>query len=244
MLKEFSTMRSIRIRSCSFALAVGVASVSGVASADFLTEAAFPLNTGRIWHNLRDSTTPEDEEVLPGPLQLINGVATTVVDIRSMGSPIGTENVTNDAFGFQVHRVTDQTVTSTFSPPIQFLSTSFDVGTVVTSSGNATYAGFGTFPYSTTTTVTGIETTTVPYGTFDAVVIDQLITIASTSATARFYLVPHIGPVRVVSDVFNQLGEFTSSELTALTVPEPGALQGLLPAVAFLGCLSRRQRRE
>ena len=79
-----------------------------------------------------------------------------------------------------------------------------------------------------------IASTTVPFGTFDAVVIDQSISIGPASTTLRFFLVNHIGPLKFVEDLLGQNGASVTVEMVALTVPEPSLIVAMAFGAVFL----------
>lgn len=237
-----SILKDRPVRSISLIVAILVhCLVAGAAHAMFLAETYFPLEPGRARTYLRDGATLVTETILPGT-EAVNGVATRVNEVLGGIASPGRENLTNDGMGVQFHRRIEPSATFTFSPPWQVLPPVFEIGLPIVTQGTASISGLGVFPYTLTSTVTSAAEVTVPAGTFDALALDTTLTLGGVTATTRLYLVEHIGPTRVVNDVFGQLGAPVTDDLVSVTLPEPAPTQVLLPALIAMAWAHRRAR--
>ena len=108
------------------------------------------------------------------------------------------------------------------------------------SQGDLAISGVGTVAYTTTATATGPVAVTVPFGTFDAILLEITLNAEGISETDRVWLAPNIGPVKWVLDVF---GEPETRELVSTNVPEPSSLHLLALGVVSL-CAGRARRRS
>ena len=194
----------------------------------------FPLSEGQTWEYLENGTVTVLKEVLVG-LEDVNGVDTFVLETNGGEVGFGQERYTNDALGLRFHRASDAGGAGTFVPPVVVLGDSFTAGQTFGSTGNVVVGGGFMLPYSSSTTVVGPATITVPAGTFDTTVIEVTITIGGLPTTDRLYLADGIGVVRGEANIFTPGG---ITELVA--VPEPAMLPAILPALALLAVVSRR----
>jgi hypothetical protein len=229
-----------RIAQTILTVAVAQPGFSAVASADFLAETYYPIPPGRSWEYLEDGVDLSTETVLAGT-QLVGGVETRVIQTTGGVGDGFFANQTNDGLGLRLHREFDSELSISYSPPIGLLLPVFELDVPLVTQGIATIPTVGTFAVTTTTVVSGPVPITVPFGTFQALVLESRISLAGISETDRHYMVEHIGPVRIVYDVLGELGPPIIADLLSLTVPEPGLLQGLVPSLAIIAYLARRK---
>ena len=147
----------------------------------------YPIQPGNSWTYNNSATGIYTVSVLSGTVP-VNGIATSVLqDSDGLQSYI-----TNDQNGIRLHRQYEPSVwidglgyasfDVIYSSPMIMVDVETTVGASIFSSGSAitTVSGLGTFylTYSLTSTIEGLETLTVPAGTYQAVKITQTITIA------------------------------------------------------------------
>jgi hypothetical protein len=141
-----------------------------------------PLTDGNFWtysvvgdYGAYDTTV----KVLQGATS-INGVQTKA--LKTLGGPFngGVEYWTNDAEGIRVHRayLPDSEAgpgSVTFNPPMVLANTEMGIHEFVNSNGKAVFSFryYGTFilDYESTNKVAGIETISVPAGTYQTIVL-------------------------------------------------------------------------
>ncbi len=152
---------------------------AGVVFGETTTE-YFPLGDGNTWTYRvtgYEGIYNETITVLPGTA-MINGVATKVVKIT--GSPYGDafEYWTNDIHGIRVHAAhIPGEGWLYFEPPMVSANRTMNIGETVYSSGKARFVFdlYGTFflDYESHTTVTGMDTVTVPAGSYETIKISS-----------------------------------------------------------------------
>jgi hypothetical protein len=210
--------------------------VSGSAVAQLLTATHFPLVEGQAWEYVENGTVTVTKDVLLG-LEDVEGVETFVIE--TLGGEVGfaQERFTNDALGLRFHRASDAGGAGTFVPPVEILPDEFAAGQIFSSSGNVVVGGGFMIPYSSSTTVVGPSTITVPAGTFDTIVVEVTLLINGMPSTDRLYLAEGVGVVRGEANIE------TPGGITELVeVPEPELAQILPPAFAFLGLVTGKRR--
>jgi hypothetical protein len=209
------------------------------ASATFIAADYFPLASGNSWEYVENGGVTSTDTVLSGT-QNVGGVDTFVLQTAGGAFPGASNNLTNDSDGLRIHGFSDGTDTATLAPPGLFLQADFEVGVAMNSQGDLTIPGAGTFAYTVTATATGPGPVTVPWGTFDAIMLETTLSAAGITETDRVWLVEDLGPVKWVEDVF---GSPLTRELVNTSVPEPGTILPLALGLASL-CASRRRRRS
>jgi hypothetical protein len=221
------------------------------ASAQFLATDYAPLQFGAEWTYLEDGVSTLTQRVLDD-LEIVNGVPTFVILDVGGEFPGSTLNLTNDSNGLRSHKVFAPgsgdipNATMIFIPPMTMLHAVVDAGNVINSAGavNVTFEGFGTFglSYTATSNVIGLETVTVPLGTFDALRVDGSLRMFGDilgqpfdeSSSGSDWYGFGVGPVRSTSD-----GGL--SELVHTNVPEPSAALLGLSALGTLALLARQR---
>jgi len=217
-------------------LAFGFA-LPGLASAQYSTATHFPLAEGMSWEYIENGTVTVFKDVLVG-LENVNGVDTFVIETNGGEVGFGQERFTNDAAGLEFHRASDAGGSGTFVPPAVLLPDQLIVGQSIQSSGQVEIAPGFSFLYSTSSTVIGPATITVPAGTFDTVLVEVTISINGMPTTDRLYLADGVGVVRGEANIFSGGGV---TELVA--VPEAGFVPALASSLALVGALGRRKSR-
>ncbi len=232
----------IRTSAAAIALMLGNA---GPASAGFIVGDYLPLEVGFFWEALQNGTTTITTEV-------VRTEGTTFVLQDTGGEFSGsTQNLTNDANGLRLHQLfisdpVDPDITAIFTPALTLSNAEVDAGDVLNFSGGVSFSveGFGTFglDYSATSNVIGLETVTVPFGTFDALRIDSSFTISGTidgmfiseTSSGTDWLGFRTGFVKSISD-----GD--TFELVNTNVPEPSTLLLFASGLAGLALQGRRR---
>ena len=191
---------------------------------NFLAQDLFPLEPFTAWTYLVDNSVLETLTVLGGTRN-VNGFNTIGV-ADSLGA---IDYFTNDNDGVKRHLFVDTVGdTVTLIPPAKLLNARPAIGDVINNSGTAQFniAGIGilSVPYTYTSTVVGIESVTVPFGTFSALRVDTQLTISGTSngffintvSNANDWFVEGVGIVR---EVDRTDGVTTTSELQSIMLP-------------------------
>ena len=208
----------------------------GLASANLMAQDYFPLAEGNFWQYVEAGNVTSTDTVLLGTVN-IGGIDTLVLETVGGDGDADINNLTNDLNGLRIHRVGEPGFSLTFSPPVILLNADFALGVPVNSQGNVTVTGIGTLGYTATSTPSGPVPVTVPFGTFDAVLLDTTLTVDGVTETDRVWLAEGIGPVKYIYDVF---GEAITRDLVATNVPEP-AISYLL-ALGLAGLVARSVR--
>lgn len=176
-------------------------------------------------------------------LEDANGAETLVHE--TLGGEVGfaQPRSTNDALGLRSHRASDGGGGGTFVPPAVLLPDQFMTGQSLGSSGNVVVGGGGggrfMIPYSSTTTVIGSATITVPAGTFDLVVVEFTLTLNGMPTTDRLHLADGVGVVRGEANI-----ETPGGVTERVTVPEPGTAQAVRVGGLLLAGVGRKIRRR
>jgi hypothetical protein len=169
----------------------------------------FPSMPGTMWRYAQTGGAEFTTRVLDKLIR-VNGTPTAVFE----DSPSGARAFyTADAAGLLLHRLFQRdvfipglgrvNVTLTFDPPVQWAEALTDIGRTASSNGVVEAAvGSRRVPlvYSASFTVEGLDTVTVPAGTFDVVRIQGTLTIEGESLEFSFDLARGIGVVRAVAD--------------------------------------------
>ena len=221
------------------------------ASALFLAIDYAPLQFGNEWTYLENGVSTLTQRVLDD-LEVVNGIPTFVIldlDGEFSGSTV---NLTNDSNGLRMHKLflpgsgDPPNSTAIFIPPLTLLNAVVDAGNVINSAGavNLTFEGFGTFglSYTATANVIGLETVTVPLGTFDALRVDSSLRLFGDIFNQPFdefssgtdWYGFGVGPVKSTSD-----GDV--SELVHTNVPEPSAALLALFGLGTVALLARQR---
>ncbi|MFK8027568.1 MAG: choice-of-anchor Q domain-containing protein, partial [Gammaproteobacteria bacterium] len=166
----------------------------------------FPLTHFNNNHYL-DSGLNQYSTFVSDDTKTIGGVQAT----EFLRTGIGPLYFTNNQSGLFLHQELDQVNDSiTYSPPAKVLNSVPAFGDFVSTNGIATIrtAELGTFtvPYSYQSRVVGIESITVPAGTFDALIVDVNSSVSGFSGGFQielieditYWLVEGIGVVRQV----------------------------------------------
>jgi hypothetical protein len=190
----------------------------------------FPLPTGATWTyslSFSDGSPPTAEtRTYAGAAAVFPGVQEVVRD------QAGNERYfTNDELGLRLHGMRTEypsgDVVDQYSGPWILLPADATVGMPVQSLGQISIAiegsSFGTvLNYSATATLVGIETVTVPAGTFTDVLhirLDVLTQPGAAPETQDIWLAKGIGPVREVRSDWRP-GPTRTWELTGYDVPD------------------------
>jgi hypothetical protein len=218
------------------ALAIAAFVWSPSAASALAAEDYFPIAPGNTWTYDVDGAT-EVETVL-SETGFENGVVTSI--IGTMGRELDARTEwTNDGSGLFQHAQSDFEFRGLFNPAYKFLNADFMIGDVVVNSGNltGTLVGFPsqTFPFSGNSRVLRQESVTVPFGTFDAVVVEATLTAVGETEVDTLWLVDGIGLVKAE---YRFQGIVSTSELVLTNVPEPSAGALGLGALATLGGLN------
>jgi len=168
---------------------------AGISGAAVNMTGYLPLATGNSWtYQVQGFSMTITNTVLSGTLN-INGVDTKIVQ-SSQGIR---EYFTNDGNGIRKHRnfypaglPFPEAVTMTFVPPFSYANAQWDIGNQVSTTGRVDVfvEGYGqvALNFQGTSTFEGLETVSVPAGTFPAI---RLRAIAQTWGTIEgeyFYL--------------------------------------------------------
>ena len=190
----------------------------------------FPLHSGNQWtySHVEGGGATEISTVLEGTFT-VNGVPTVAVQSDSGNI----RYYTNDSQGLRLHRIDvydpdfDVTDPVTFIPPMRLAGTTLTVGETVTTNGTATFelVGIGVFPlnYSSTSEIEGLESVTVPLGSFDTVRAKRTFNLSGTiggepfdeTEVDTYWLAKYIGPVR---ETYTFDGATDTYELTAVSI--------------------------
>lgn len=221
----------ISLRNPSGNFGLGGANTSNVTidDNDFenLTE-YFPSAYGDVWSYRRVEDGAETQIAVLAQNVDVNGVMASVFENSADGSQ---EYYSLDANGLRLHRLFTPKVpieglgrvdlTFTFNPPITFANLISEVGQTFSSSGTARTnplrrIGVFEFPYNASFVFAGIETISVPAGSYDVLRLQGSISLAGESPTVfEMALAKNIGRVRWISDY---LGVSETLEMTATTV--------------------------
>ncbi len=167
----------------------------------------FPLIPGTTFNYLVNSSFQETETVLPQ--SAFNGVQ--AFGVRDNEGDI--EYYTNDVNGLLDYGSFDTVdgQISTVSPPVKFLEAQPLIGEVINQTGTFTLFDpiNGSFPldYTFSSTVQGLETITVPLGTYEALKVDLFIEVSgfingvfvTSTQTSSSWLALGIGEIRAVT---------------------------------------------
>lgn len=139
----------------------------------------YPLKTGNKWTYQVNGGASVTQRVLTGTAT-INGIPTK----RILDKEGDIAFVTNDRYGYRLHRLKMGADYVTFSPPIKYTAPQIRIGDVQSSSGTARMylKGYGTFDfnYRMTSRVVSMDVVSVPLGTFPAVKLRQNLRIWGT----------------------------------------------------------------
>ena len=212
----------------------------------------FPLNGYTGWSYLIDTDHNETRTVQTNPVQ-IQGIDTYAIS----NSSNAVRYYTNDNDGLRLHQFTDMFGDSlTFNSPAKILNAQPNIldainnggsGDPITNSGTVSISIQGTpsspavtytLPYTYTSTIEGIESITVPYGTVNALRIDTQLTINgilqngsvpnpnfddepfNVDLVASLWLENNIGEIKKSDiDLANPISTLITSELTTFTPP-------------------------
>lgn len=208
----------------------------------------YVVNAGDSWlfevtanGDVRDAVS-----VIPADTTLINGVATTAVEF-SDGSRFF---VTVDAQGVKIHRIVQPSavelqpgvfvdVIITLAPPADIVGPVVDAGATVSNSGTATVdLGLGppdTVSYDSQSTFVGIESITVPAGTFsDTMRVTPSLTLSGTLGGQPFsqvlsfeqWAARSLGLIKIIQDVDGlvQTNDLVSANRIPSSVPLASSL--------------------
>jgi len=190
---------------------IAIVIISGNAWASFDIEPYFPLSSGDSWSYIVDDFSPSVATVTEGTT-IINGVSTK--EVQFTDGFIG--YYTNDASGIQLHRQFEPGVfilgvgtvdlTVTFIPPIKIADAETDIGQIVNSSGiartnNLPELGVLDLPYSSSFTVEGFESITVPGGDFTVVQLLGTLTADGELVSSILYLARKIGIIKTTETI-------------------------------------------
>ena len=193
----------------------------------------FPLIPGTTFNYLVDTSIQETETVLPQ--SSFNGVQAFGVEDNEGDI----EYFTNDANGLQDYGSLDTVdgQIGTVSPPVKFLEAQPVIGQVINQTGTFTLTdpSAGAFPldYAFSSTVQGLETITVPLGTFETLKVDLFLQVSgfingvfvTLTETSSSWLASGIGEIRSVTtlDGVTETRELVSVlDPPAITSPADG----------------------
>jgi len=178
------------------------------------TSEYFPLDDWNAW-NYRVTgpygTYNQTVTVLPGTTT-INGVATKAVKSTAGPDGEGIDYWTNDLNGVRVHAgYAPGMGWLYFEPPMVNANRTMNLGDTVYSRGKARFVlvGYGThiIDYESTTTIEGMETVTVPAGSYETVMVNHTVRIYGylvgqwfeDRSTSTVWLAKYIGDVKSIS---------------------------------------------
>jgi hypothetical protein len=190
------------------------------AHAAFKTEDYFPINRNpNFTYQINGGPTTNVITVQPGTT-LVNSIPTKRVNYSLDGS---SEYYSNDTSGLFLHRVygPDPDVgylNATFSPPAKLAEADMNVGQTISDNTSVTLdTGIGPFSFnlSSSTQINAVEQVTVPLGTYTALKITVTYTLSGTifetpvseTTQNRYWLVEHLGPVKIEDLITGDLSE-------------------------------------
>jgi len=237
-------MRRICLGSLIWWLMLPWGYVTGETVADYL-----PLNSGNSWtYSVTGpyGTYTETVTVLPGTTE-INGVPTKAIKFSGGLDDQTIEYWTNDQLGIRLHGgyvpYSDAGPgTLTFEPPIVYASRTMNIGEPVFSGGNVrlVFDNYGTFilNYESSSTLEGVETVTVPMGTYETVKIRDSDRIYGSilgepyedASSGSTWFVKYIGEVKETDE------DDSGTEVYVLisTNVKPGPTAPVLPFLQLL----------
>jgi YVTN family beta-propeller protein len=193
---------------CTFVVTDNVKATATFRKNHFVASDYFPLTPGTVWQYRNDTGKEVAQRVLDKKIK-VEGVETTVVS-----NPYSRVDnyFTSTAQGIFLHAQSQKgvfisgigltNVFATFLPPIKMSDAEAGIGTVWTTTGTAKLkAG----PWMTNTTfnaqftLSDLDQTTVPAGTFETLRLDGTITLSGYTIGESFFMTKNLGPVKDIS---------------------------------------------
>lgn len=202
-IQPYRILAGLLLATISLCIANQAASQSNVASE------YYPLDAGNYWtfqFDNRPEGTTDTTTVLPSTVS-VDGVPTKVLQYEG-GSK---EYYTSDETGIRLHQyVASPDPVTRLDPPAVIANGTVNIPEVIFSDGLIVFEGLNINDYDafydTISEVLGLETVTVPFGTFEAVKVKFTFTISAfiipTSQNidivteSTYWLVHQLGPVK------------------------------------------------
>ena len=232
---------------------------------EFDTALYFPIEPGEYSMFLLDDIVFVTSTVLDR-VEVVNGVTTQVIEDAGGVLDGQRRNATNDIFGARTHRLFtpdlffpgfgffDRTIT--LIPPLKRFDQFFELGETNPSNGTAMIefsdGSSSTANYNASTRVVGPERIDVPFGTFDSIAFQEVLTLSDSTGSATVtvvsWRVPGLGKLRVetTEQSGGVIGPTSVAVLTTTNrefVPEPSLETLQLSAFTMIGItLSLRKK--
>ncbi len=189
-----------------------------VCVANYSSESLFPLIPTSSYSYTNGTIITRTESIQEQ--STFNNVVVTGVEDNE-GDVEYFTNDSNGLFSYGTENINDGD-TSLLSPPIKILEANTEIGQTINSSGTAIFTIGGSvfnFSYSSSSTVVGEETITVPAGTFDAVRVQVSISLSgiiNSIQNSTYWYAENIGLIRDDTTID---GEILNDELETFFIP-------------------------
>jgi hypothetical protein len=197
----------------SLAIAVGCGGGGGA------TAGYFPMNLGATWSY---AVTPTAGTAATETMQNTAGSSSTLTKTHTPSNgPTYTNSFLVDSSGVFVTGTTYPASQTTFSPPCLLLPSNTTPGFSTSTTSIETLQGSTNATYTATCAVTidGVETVTVPAGTFSALKFTRLLTINGVSTYNVRWHAPGVGAVKIVNYPQATPTATTTWALTSYSIP-------------------------